>query len=66
MIYNCMFVYTCCEKEKWWQELDSAAVMAEGIDQWADADMESVIQYLRGGKKLQLPPDIRALLHLDQ
>ena len=63
-------------KEKRWQDLDSAghtcnslavlaAVMAEGLDEWADADMESVIQYLRGGKKLQLPPNIRALLRLN-
>jgi len=35
-------------------------------DLWADADMESVVTYLRGGRNLNVPPAIRQVLAMDK
>lgn len=35
-------------------------------DLWADADMECVVTYLRGGHKLNVPAAIRQVLAMDK
>ena len=35
-------------------------------DVWADADMASVIKYLRGNRKLNVPPKIREVLCMNK
>lgn len=35
-------------------------------DLWADADMDSVVTYLRGGRNLNVPPAIRQVLAMDK
>ena len=35
-------------------------------DVWADADMASVIRYLRGNQKLRVPQEIRQVMCMDK
>lgn len=35
-------------------------------DAWDDADMASVIQYVRGNRKLNVPPKIREVLRMNK
>ena len=35
-------------------------------DVWEDADMQSVIFYLRGNRHLNVPPEIRTVLAMDK
>ena len=35
-------------------------------DLWADADMESVVMYLRGNRRLNVPNDIRTVLNMSK
>ena len=34
-------------------------------DYWSEADMESVVKYLRGHKSLNVPPDMREALGMN-
>lgn len=43
-----------------------SALVAEGLDEWKDADMESLICYLRGNKSLHVPDDIRKALNMNK
>ena len=42
-----------------------AAMMSTPSDQWMDADMESVVKYLRGNKKLAVPQELRSILGMN-
>lgn len=44
----------------------AASMMSSPIDAWGDADMESVIRYLRGNTKLRVPDDLRVSLGMNQ
>ena len=35
-------------------------------DLWVDADMESVVMYLRGNRHLNVPNEIRAVLSMNR
>ena len=42
-----------------------SSMMAEPYDDWLEADMESVIQYLRSNKKLRVADDLRRILRMN-
>lgn len=42
------------------------AAMMVSPDLWEDADMASVIYYLRGNKALQVSPDLRCVLGMNK
>ena len=42
------------------------SMMAEPLDEWEDADLPSVLTYLRGSKSLNVPPVWRSILGLDK
>jgi len=43
-----------------------ASMISNRFDPWADADMASVIQYLRANKKLNVPQDLREILGMNK
>ena len=42
------------------------SMMAEPLDDWDDADLPSVLTYLRGNKSLNVPPVWRFILGMDK
>jgi len=44
----------------------AAMMQSEGFDEWTDADMASVIRYLRGNKHLNVPNDLRECLGMNK
>ena len=42
-----------------------AAMMSTPIDPWMDADMESVVKYLRSNKRLAVPQELRSVLGMN-
>lgn len=44
----------------------AAMMMSEPLDEWKDADMASVIRYLRGSKGLNVPNDLREALGMNK
>lgn len=44
----------------------AASMMSSSIDAWDDADMKSVITYLRRNAKLMVPDDLRVSLGMNQ
>lgn len=47
-------------------EAITAAMMKEDLDLWCDADMSSVLCYLRGNKKLRVPEELRSILGMNK
>ena len=43
-----------------------ASMMTEPLDEWVDADMQSVIRYLRGNKHLNVPAEVRHVLGMNK
>ena len=41
------------------------SMMAEPLDEWEDADLPSVLTYLRGNKSLNVPRMWRSILGMD-
>lgn len=44
----------------------AAMMMSEPLDEWKDADIASVIRYLRGSKGLNVPNDLREALGMNK
>ena len=65
----CVFVQAKCKQEQPRQAQQAteilSSMMAEPFDDWLDADMESVIQYLRSNKKLRVADDLRRILRMN-
>lgn len=45
---------------------DLVSNVMQDTDTWSDADMESVITYLRGNRHLNVPSEIRKALGMDK
>lgn len=45
---------------------DLVSNVMQDTDAWSDADMESVITYLRGNRHLNVPSEIRKALGMDK
>ena len=43
-----------------------ASMMKDSFDAWPDADMDTVIQYLRANKHLNVPDEIRQILGMNK
>lgn len=60
----CILLKPCEESGEAWNNI--LISMTLDTDMWADGDMESVIRYLRGGTKLNVPPAIREILNMNE
>ena len=43
-----------------------ASMISNSFDPWVDADMASVVQYLRANKRLHVPQDLREILGMNK
>ena len=71
--FSCLwrvFVQAECKQEQPRQVQQAteilSSMMAEPSDDWLDADMESVVQYLRSNKKLRVADDLRRILRMNR
>lgn len=70
----CIHVHVYCLQSQKWQDQNNdmtlndilASMISSTYDAWDDADMRSVLFYLRGNKHLNVPPAFREILGMNK